>query len=100
MCDGHKFLMTPNGAAPPYNFVSWRARILAISTALVARAARTSFLLLSLMLLLVISLSTCTSEPLPPECRDFFSIPTSEGREKAFADFDLDKQLRIHRCGM
>jgi hypothetical protein len=37
---------------------------------------------------------------LPPECRDFFSIATSEGRDKEFANFDLDKQLRIHRCGI
>jgi hypothetical protein len=33
------------------------------------------------------------------ECRDFFSLPSSQG-EKVFVTYDLDKQLRLYRCGM
>jgi hypothetical protein len=33
------------------------------------------------------------------ECSEFFSKPTSE-RERLFANYDLESQLRLYRCGM
>ena len=33
------------------------------------------------------------------ECNEFFSKPTSE-RERLFANYDLETQLRLYRCGM
>jgi hypothetical protein len=66
---------------------------------LLVKATCGRLLLLPLTVSLVISLSSCFSEPLPQECSDFFTTPAS-AREKEFANFDLDKQLRIQRCGM
>jgi len=42
---------------------------------------------------------SCTPA-MPPECQEFFYSGSSNDAEKEFSSYDLDKQLKIYRCGM
>jgi len=42
---------------------------------------------------------SCTPS-MPPECQEFFYSGSSNDAEKEFSSYDLDKQLKIYRCGM
>lgn len=54
--------------------------------------------LLTLMLLSWLC-STCFLPPMSSECREFFSRPLDE-HGKHIATYELEKQLRIFRCGL
>ncbi len=53
---------------------------------------------ISLMLFVVLHVS-CSNEPQPEVCTEFFE-KDSTPRLKEFQNYDLTKQLAIHRCGL
>ena len=58
-----------------------------------------SFKFIKLMLPLSCVFMSCNPTPLPAECSEFFAYPLDQ-RGQVLSNYQLDKQLRIYRCGL
>jgi len=58
------------------------------------------FLFFGVILILCLIQLGCPKQKMPEECEYFYKSLTSNQREVVFKTYDLEKQLRLHRCGL
>jgi len=57
-------------------------------------------LVVSIVFLSVFLQLGCLKQKMPEECEQFYKHLSSNQREEIFGTYDLEKQLRLHRCGL